>query len=184
MVPPLPDTERDADPSLVFIIGLHRSGTTFLYQTMADGLPVAAVRLVHVLCWRELSAPEGPSTLETLRAALNETFRARGISDRKIDRIHVSANTVEEYGWILRYAGGSMSLREATLPVFRELCSLVPRTGEPEGPLVLKNPWDTGRVAWLVTTFPSARFVFLSRDPEAILRSQVNKPRKGWGSVA
>ena len=52
------------------------------------------------------------------------------------------------------------------------------REASQHGRVVLKSPLDTGRVPLLLEAFPSAKFVFVHRDPVEVLAST----RRLWGT--
>jgi hypothetical protein len=144
----------NANPPVIFIIGLHRSGTTFLYETLSRVLPVAKLTVQDVVGYTTLVTnylrDGGRHDCQSLTAY----FERHQITTRGRDALLLSPATAEEYGWILKTESGSYSVGDRSLDV-------------------LKNPWDTGNVDTLAREFPGAKFVFLRRDPMEIVNSEL-----------
>lgn len=158
---------------LVFVVGLHRSGTTFLYETLARHLPLAPLTADGILRYGRLLHDEAAGRTAAARAALDAGLARRGLATREIDEVALSHATCEEYGFLLAARAGELRLTEATAPLLAE-CSRKLRVLDPAARAVLhKNPWDTGHAARALALFPGSRFVFIRRDPARILNSQL-----------
>jgi hypothetical protein len=158
---------------LVFLMGLHRSGTTVLYQYLSRVLPLASVTVQDVVFYPRLVYSHTQDGGRADRALLVDYFEAHGMSQRALDDIALGPETVEEYGWILKREAGSFALGEPTVDAFRELRLKLSYLRADAEALLLKNPWDTAHAHEIASTFPEARFVFLRRDPIEILSSEV-----------
>ena len=158
----------------VFIMGLHRSGTTFLYDCMARAFPLAHLGLYQLFYYDRLLKNQRDGGAAADRARLNTGLAARGIQDRLIDRVAIDADAVEEYGFWLRRRSGSFRLSAGNAACFSELCKKLLRTQPGSQAVLLKNPWDTGNAAEILRLFPDARFVYISREPMAVLNSLLN----------
>lgn len=161
---------RPAPP--VFVLGLHRSGTTWLYQVLADMFPVAVTSLYHVTHYRRLMHARLHGLEATYRAELATALAANGVVDRGIDGVLVGPDALEEYAFILRKFAGAWGVEprsEALLDeVMRKLTWL-----QPDRPaLLLKNPFDLGSEHAILARWPDARFIFIRRDPVRVLNSQ------------
>ena len=91
----------------VFILGLHRSGTTFLYGILSRALPVAILTAHRVIDYDRLllQHKEGSSAMAERR--FHGLFRSWDMPTRGIDDVPLSYAMPEEYGWILRRRAGS-----------------------------------------------------------------------------
>ena len=161
----------------VFIIGLHRSGTTFLYQTLTEVFPVASLTIYHVVNYDRILLYNQEKTDAAARQKLNEMFRKWHMITRLIDNIALSHAMPEEYGWLLRSRAGSFHTNARTAPLLDEICRKLQFTTPSAAAVLQKNPFDTGYVHELLAYFPEARFIFLQRDPVAIVNSQFRVAR-------
>lgn len=183
MAPRFPTDLRDEDQPFLaelegvplrptFIMGLHRSGTTWLYESLAEAFGFASVTLHEVFCFPRLLARHRAGRSQEDQALIDEHFRARGMDTRGIDGISLSHAMVEEYGWILQRYAGDLKLTRKTQPVLDQLIRKVQHM-HPEAPgVLLKNPWDTSHAARVAELYPEANFVFIARDPLRIAQSQ------------
>jgi hypothetical protein len=142
-------------PSLVFVTGFQRSGTTVITEALAaamGGKPLTAGALASFLpeLARMLDAVEGGASM----------------CDRGVDRRPVTRSMAEEYCWYLRARDhGSLRLRRRATG---ELRRLIEAAKPVEGPLVMKNPWDTGNERLLLDLFPESHVVIIRRCLPAI----------------
>jgi hypothetical protein len=146
---------RISPGGVLFISGFHRSGTT-LVATAAT----AAVRGT-TLTVGDLA--EHIASLATFLAETRDTP-----VDRGVDRLPVTPDTPEEYGWLLYHRSGRHALREEDLSagVLRDLAA-----GLGPEPVVLKNPWDTGHEDLLLRSVPDAAVLVVRRSVAAIVDS-------------
>ena len=158
----------------VFIMGLHRSGTTFLYDTVARSFPVAHLTLYHLFYYQRLLTNYHAQQEEQDKSTLNKCFAELGIENRSIDHTSITADTVEEYGFLLRRHTGSFKLNTGNVAFFRQLCRKLLVVENNTQAVLLKNPWDTGNALWIASQFPHARFIYISREPMAVLNSMLN----------
>lgn len=161
------------EPRPVFVMGLHRSGTTFLFEALARVFPLAALTAHRLFYYpRLLARAEAGRTADDQRA-LDDHFASLGLDSRQVDNIALSHDTVEEYGWFLKRYGKSPRLCRRTADLFAEKCRKL-RALEPEARASLgKNPWDTASAPRIRELFPDARFVWIRRHPVRILQSQM-----------
>ncbi len=158
----------------VFIMGLHRSGTTYLYDTLARCFPFAQLSLYHLFYYQRLLRNQQQGGAQRDRARLNASLAALGIADRGIDQLGVDADSVEEYGFLLRRHSGSFQLNDRNATLFDQMCRKLLAVQPGSEAVLLKNPWDTGNAAAILARFPEARFVYITRQPMAVLNSMLN----------
>jgi hypothetical protein len=140
---------------VMFVSGFHRSGTT-----------VVATAATAALRGRTLTAGDLAGHIPTLAAFLTETREAP--ADRGADRLPVTRDTPEEYGWLLYHASGRHALhrddvRDGVLPNLA--------AGLGDGPIVLKNPWDAGHEALMLRAVPDGSILLVRRGVAAIADS-------------
>jgi len=191
LLPILLRRRRVADP--VFLVGVHRSGTTHLHNLLALDPQLAAPRAYHVF------NPAGFVTCSWLVAPLLGVFLPW---KRPMDqvRFHVFAPQEEEFAlagsgrlspyWALTFPRCWAAYDRYIFP--RNWTGAERRTWQRQFLLflrkltlwsgkrpLLKNPYSTGRVGLLRAMFPQARFVHLARHPYDVYRSNMHIAREG-----
>jgi hypothetical protein len=78
----------------VFILGLHRSGTTLLYSLLAQAADFNTVTAYHLAHYDELLHNSAHGLQDAAREALTRSFAADGLADRGIDRVAATADTM------------------------------------------------------------------------------------------
>ena len=159
----------------LFIMGDHRSGTTMLYQWLAATGAFTPVTAYHVIRYDHILSDHVSGGTSQAKASLQATFAERGLVDRIIDSVAVTPDLPEEYGFAIN-PGPRPHVGPATVNRFTQLCRKLRFTGG-DRPLLLKNPWDVLHFAYIKRTFPTARFIFVHRDPVAVINSQVRAVR-------
>lgn len=160
-------------PPLVFIMGDHRSGTTLLYQSLINTGAFDFTSAYHIVAAPELLRNRIEGTEASAKANLNDEFEKYVGSDRVIDGVPVSTETPEEYGFILENASVGRAISRKSLPYFRQLVGKMGFLADSPRPLLLKNPWDFPNFVPVWQWFPDAKFVFVHREPEAIVSSKL-----------
>lgn len=183
----------------VFILGLPRSGTTFLHQLLAGNprfshptridcfnpwicLTLHRWGIVRLLSWWPTRA-RGMDRVQINWLSPEEDDFALALLTATgpwISRLFRRSYTERGQTLTFDYAEGETKLWQNALREFTR--KLVWRTGRP---LVLKSPLHTGRVPRLLELFPRARFITIFRDPRAQLRSAIDIPKstKEWGAL-
>lgn len=180
-------------PDPVFIIGVHRSGTTHLHNLLSLDSQFVAPRNCHVL---------NPSCALAAGLPLSPLLAAFFPWRRPMDAMptHIFSANEEEFaianqctlspywGWVFpRSAERQNRFLHADQFTEKEkqtwsdanrrfLRRLVFWNGRRP---VLKNPCNTGRVAMLVDMFPDARIIHIHRHPYDVYRSNAHFARQG-----
>jgi hypothetical protein len=146
-------------PPLLFVNGFHRSGTTVVTSAVTEAIG-GVTTTVGVLARH----------IPTLRAFLDEL--PAGAVDRGADRLEVTPETAEEYGFLLARRTGTQALygHPEGLQVLKEHVAELAAEA-PDATVVLKNPWEMGREQQLLADFPDARIIILRRRLADIERS-------------
>jgi hypothetical protein len=155
--------------SPIFILGLHRSGTTLLYRLLAESGCWNSLNAWHVIRYDEIKI--GKVSHATSRESLRNQFAALGLQTREVDSVEIDPETKEEYGFILDNHGQGLQITRNNFPFFREICDTIKSTYDRQSPLLLKNPWDFGNATTIKALIPSARFVFIHRNPVHVVSS-------------
>jgi hypothetical protein len=161
----------------VFILGDHRSGTTLLYRLLSETGSFNFVTAFHLIRADQLLFHHMSGSTPWAKEELDRQFQALGITNRIIDGVQVTSALPEEYGFNLVGEKYRPQLKPSNLPGFLRLCRKIQFTSEPERPLLLKNPWDYLNFAYVKSALPTARFVFIHRNPIHIMNSQLNATR-------
>lgn len=154
----------------LFLLGAHRSGTTWLHQMLAQSSELASISYAEIR--QQLHTGEEPLLLQQLEREL----WAIG-SDRGFDSVPIGADLPEEYGFILEKSAINLyadrPISNVNFEPLRQLiASQRDRLSHPS--LLLKNPVDFyDGFLRLADAFPDSAFIFLHRHPWAVFRSQV-----------
>lgn len=184
-------TRRRCVPSPVFILGVHRSGTTHLHNLIAlDPAFIAPTT------WQVMN-PHGFLISGWL---LKPVFALFAPWRRPMDAVRFGLSTPAEEEFAVANMGGVSPDWSFRLPRAADHydCFCFPdqmtdaqrhRFGAlhtrflravtmytRRRPL-LKSPHNTGRLAFLADLYPGARFIHIRRDPDAVYRSNLNIAR-------
>jgi hypothetical protein len=162
----------------VFIMGLHRSGTTLLHRLLAETGCFNYVSAYHVLRYERVLEDFFTGRVEAGQQELRDQFQRLGLTTRIIDETPAAPGAPIEYGFvIMRETNARPRITEKTLDVFKRMARKLQVVGGAGKPLLLKNPWDEIYFLDIKRWFPDARFVFIHRHPLATLNSQTRAMR-------
>jgi hypothetical protein len=171
----------------VFILGLPRSGTTFLHQLFAVDKRFATptlyqVRFPHTfLCTETIVSKLTAPLLPTRRAQDNVsiTWQSPAEEEGAICVMSLCSRDLADVFprrriFYARY-GTLEDVSTAELEAWKEamIRFLKKLTHRYNRPLVLKTPANARRVSILAELFPNARFVYLCRNPYDVFRSRL-----------
>jgi hypothetical protein len=167
---------------LIFLLGPHRSGTTFLHQLLADNGCINFISYYDIVEFDRLlfnhHNDQQKKAIDRIQAQLD----AWGPT-RKIDAIATGPFQPEEYGYILERSPyniyTSNPISNTDFFALKVLCQKKHCISTSKKPLLLKNPNDfyDGFIR-IATEFPLAQFIFLHRHPLLVFNSQVTAWRK------
>jgi len=170
----------------IFIMGAHRSGTTFLYDAIASSFPLANLDLYTLFFYERLIKNYLNDTADTDRQWLNDYIDHLGIKNRGLDNIAINDKTVEEYCWLLSKRNKlfpSFYLNRGNKKLFVEACKKIAFINPNTQATLLKNPWDYTNSKRIQKYFPQSRFIFLNRNPINTLNSTMNANLKMLRSI-
>ena len=155
----------------LFLLGAHRSGTTWLHQLLAASNQISCITYWDVL--QQLHQSTCPLDRVEVQKALDQEGDSRGFDD-----VAVGLDLPEEYGFLLeKGAFGMYARRPISNTCFDPLKQLITKKSEQADQmpwLLLKNPVDfCDGFLNIANQFPDSKFIFLHRHPLAIFRSQV-----------
>lgn len=112
--------ERAADATIVVVVGLPRSGTTYLFSLLErlhgtgivdqgdkdenSSRRVVALSCYHILFYERclVHCAKGPNEVARIERLIDEYFENIGLSNRLIDRVQASSRATEEYlHWLM-----------------------------------------------------------------------------------
>jgi hypothetical protein len=160
-----------------FIMGNPRSGTTLLYNLLAQTGCFNFLTAYHVINYDKILFNFVNQKEAEAKEELDRYFKSLGINTRMFDEIAVSPDVPEEYGFVLRNAGYWYKLSSKSLPLFVEMCKKVQYVSHGERPLLLKSPLDFPNFLFLKSKFPELKFVFIHRYPINMINSIVKAVR-------
>jgi hypothetical protein len=162
----------------VFLLGDHRSGTTLLYRLLTNSGAFHSVTAYHLIRYERLLTDHLSGAAEESRHQLDALFHSLGLTTRRIDHTPLSADLPEEYGFFLLRATRRSKITRRNVSRFVEFCRKIQFISPGQHPLLLKNPWDYPNFLFLRAAFPTARFIFIHRDPYHVLNSQIKAARE------
>jgi len=161
----------------VFILGLHRSGTSILYKMLTSTECFNPVTAYHLIKYDQLLDDCENKRQDNVKKRLTESFRKKGLDDRGIDKLKVSADFAEEYGFFLDEKSAQTFITKKNVSKFTEMCKKITYVSDMEKPILLKNPYDFSNFIYIKKTFPNAKFIFIHRHPFKVLSSLMTAVR-------
>lgn len=168
---------RDVDFQPVFILGVHRSGTSILYKMLTATGCFNPVTAYHLIEYDTLLINYHEQREHQVKQQLTESLLKDGLRDRGIDRLKITADFAEEYGFLLGNKTQRMRITKQNVELFTELCQKIQFIAENHKPILLKNPYDFPNFLILKELFPNARFVFIHRHPLKTISSTLQAVR-------
>lgn len=168
---------KNADFQPVFILGVHRSGTSILYKMLTLTGCFNPVTAYHLINYDKLLSNHHEQKEQEAKQRLTESFLKNGLTDRGIDKLKITADFAEEYGFLLGAKTQQMHITKKNVALFIELCKKIEFIAGNQKPILLKNPYDFPNFLYLKEVFPNARFVFIHRHPLKTISSTLNAIR-------
>lgn len=161
----------------IFILGLHRSGTSILYKMLTATGNLNPVTAYHLISYDQLLSNHIHKQEKTAKDKLTNFFKEQGQADRGIDRLTLTADFAEEYGFLLGKKTFQLYLTPKNLSLFIEMAKKIQFISENKKPLLLKNPHDFPNFIYIKQMFPNAKFIFIHRHPFKTLSSLIKALR-------
>jgi len=161
----------------VFILGLHRSGTSILYKMVDSTGHFNSVTVYDIVYYNSLIYNYVKGIEEEKKKELADYFKSKNAIDRVIDKLEVSPDLPEEYGFHLNKKNPVKGLNKNNFDAFMELCKKIQLTNDSNKKLLLKNPWDFSNFMFIKRMLPNAKFVFIHRNPLKVINSTLRALR-------
>lgn len=157
----------------IFILGLPRSGTTILYTILGETKKFNIVTAYHVLNYDRLIY-DSEKNIETKRKKqLNKIMQEKGLKNRKMDEISVTADYAQEYASVFTKRGYPSKITTENKWLFDNLCKKIQYTSKNSKYILLKNPPDYPNFIYLKNVYPKAKFIFIHRNPLNSISSMI-----------
>jgi len=161
----------------IFILGVQRSGTSILYKLLSETGAFNIVTAYHIINNKEIVYNHINKKEEKSKKDLDVFFKNLSQNDRKIDKLKITPDFPEEYGFLLSKETNNSKLTSESIDIFIRFCKKIQLISENDKPLLLKNPFDFKNFIYLSSIFPEAKFIFIHRNPVKTLNSQLRAMR-------
>jgi hypothetical protein len=167
---PLPDR-------LIFLLGPHRSGTTYLQQALVDTGAFDYISYYDLVEFDRLIVNQESGRREAVIQSLREEMESFGPT-RGIDHMLIHPLHAEEYGYLLekRYHNilQTSHISNTDFEPLKTLCRKKRFLSPEQKPLLLKDPIDfyDGFIR-ISENFPTPQFIFIHRHPLTVFNSHI-----------
>lgn len=161
----------DVSYNPIFILGLHRSGTSILYKMLSDTGQFNVVTGYHILKFDELLYNHINNLEKNVKKEIENFLKNKGITDRKIDHIAVSADYAHEYVFIFQNRDLPQRITNKNISLFENICKKIKYISGNSNPLLLKNPFDYSNFLFIKKIYPNVKFIFINRNPLQVISS-------------
>jgi len=162
---------------LIFLLGPHRSGTTYLHQALVDTGAFDYISYYDLVEFDRLifnqETGRRESVIQSLREEMERFGPTRGVDHMAINPLHA-----EEYGFLLekRYHNIQQAshISNTDFEPLKILCRKKRFLSPEQKPLILKNPTDfyDGFIR-ISENFPTSQFIFIHRHPLNVFNSNI-----------
>lgn len=149
----------------IFILGVPRSGTTILYKILGETKKFNVVTAYHVLNYDQLLFNYKKKLVEKRKKQLNTLMADKGITNRKMDKIKVTVDYTQEYANIFTEKNYPPKITKENKWLFDKFCKKVQYISENNKSILVKNPPDYPNFLFLKEIYPTAKFIFIHRNP-------------------
>jgi len=186
---------------LIFILGPHRSGTTYLHQALVDTGAFDYISYYDLVEFDRLiinqETGRWAAVIKSLREEMESFGPTRGIDHMPINPLHAEeygfllenvylqrrsatglALHAEEYGFLLEKPYHNIQqtshISNTDFEPLKILCRKKHFLSSEQKPLMLKNPTDfyDGFIR-IAENFPTAQFMFIHRHPLTVFNSHI-----------
>jgi hypothetical protein len=171
------DQIRNMSYKPVFILGLHRSGTSILYKMLRSTEQFNSLTAYDVVYYNRLLYNKINGVEEEYKKRFNNLIIKTGQQNRDIDRIKMNADFAIEYSFLLGPPYLFQQLKPDNSQIFDEMCRKLQFVKGKDKPLLLKNPWDFPNFLFIKKKIPAAKFIFIHRHPLDMMNSSMNALR-------
>lgn len=157
----------------IFIMGLHRSGTSILYKMLGETGLFNTVTAYHILKYDELLYNKKHNLENQVKQDLATLFKSQGIKNRRIDDLPITPDYTQEYVYLFTKKKSPNTISEKNLILFKNLCKKIQYISNNRHLVLLKNPYDFPNFLYIKKQFPNAKFIFIHRNPLEVISSTI-----------
>lgn len=162
---------RDLPFKPIFIMGLHRSGTSILYKMLNETGKLNSLTAYHILNYDMLLYNYVNGLEDKKKDELNNLFKSKGITNRKTDYMEVTSDYVHEYVYIFSERNYPSKITHKNKELFDNICKKLSYISGNDNPILLKNPYDYPNFLFIKKIYPNAKFIFIHRNPLSVISS-------------
>jgi hypothetical protein len=161
----------------VFILGLHRSGTSILYKMLHSTDYFNGLTAYDVVYYNRLLYNKKHGLEEEFKQRFNNLIKKTGQQNRDIDKIKMNADFAIEYSFLLGPPYLFQRINKKNIDLFDMVCKKIQLVKSEKNRLLLKNPWDFPNFLSIKEKIPQSKFIFIHRHPLDIMNSSMNALR-------
>ena len=165
------DKIKDINFTPIFILGLHRSGTSILYKMLGETGKINILTAYHILKYDNLIYNHINNLEEKVKEELNKELKIKGITTRKTDNIAVNSDYAHEYMYIFTKKNLPLKITNKNKLLFDQICRKLKFISKNNNAIILKNPHDLSNFLYIKKLYPNAKFIFIHRNPIDVISS-------------
>jgi len=155
----------------IFILGLHRSGTSILYKMLGATKKFNTVTAYHILKYDELLYNKINNFEDKAMDDLRNLFKNKSITDRRIDHLPITPDFAQEYVYLLTQKKHQNKITSNNMTLVSNLCKKIQLVEDNNKPIILKNHYDFPNFLFIKKMLPSSKFIFIHRNPLQVISS-------------
>jgi hypothetical protein len=171
------DQIKDISYDPVFILGLHRSGTSILYKMLHSTEKFNGLTAYDVVYYNRLLYNKIHGLEDEYRQRFDNLIKKTGQENRDIDKISIDSDFAIEYSFLLGPPYLFQRINQKNADLFDQVCRKIQLVRGKQNKLLLKNPWDFPNFLFIKKRFPNAKFIFIHRHPLDVMNSSLNALR-------
>lgn len=119
------DKIKNIESQPIFILGLHRTGTSILYKMLAKTNLFNQLTAYHIIEYDRLIYNRLNELEKKEKSNLEQFFIEKNIVNRKIDELEAKVDSPEEYQFILSKMSIAKNLNLNNIKIFIEMCKKI-----------------------------------------------------------
>jgi hypothetical protein len=142
-----------------------------LYKMLGNTGYFNTIQAYHILKYDELLTNHLNHRNQQAHQEINDLLQRKGITNRRIDRLPITADFAQEYVYLFEQKKYDNVMSHKNIPLFKTLCKKIHFISDNDNPILFKNPYDFPNFLFIKRMFPTAKFIFIHRDPLDVISS-------------